>query len=395
MDERRYHGLDSLRGSLMLLGIVLHSSMFYVVKPPLPLPTDHNTSYLFDGLLLFIHSFRMQAFFVLAGFFASLLVAKRGIQGAFVDRMRRVLAPLIVCSVTILPVTGLLSVYFLMQSRYGDFDFVPDQGLLRTAIQERVSQGIPLDQPSLAHLWFLEYLCLFYLLIPLCMGLVDWLRQAQSRVDAFLQSPFAIVALGFLTAIQLLPFRGGQVQMENTLLIPHLPSLVLFGSFFVLGYVFHNFRGFLPSLARRCALWAALAGVLTPLAGYAYLSDAGTSVSQTTHLAAAIFNGFLTWSLIFLSMGVALRHFDRESPWTQYAAQSAYWVYLVHLPAICLSALWLLQFDIPAIFKFAINCAFAFVIAFASFHYWVQNSWIGAFLHGRRFRLCWPWLSVR
>jgi len=80
-DNRRYYGLDALRGGMMLLGVVLHSAEFYISRP-LPqmvgFPLDRNSSYLFDLVFHFIHSFRMPLFFVLAGFFAALLVEKRG-----------------------------------------------------------------------------------------------------------------------------------------------------------------------------------------------------------------------------------------------------------------------------------------------------------------------------
>ena len=77
--ERRYYGLDALRGGMMLLGIVLHGANLYLAAPPpaFPFPTDRNNAYVFDLLFFFIHSFRMPTFFVLAGFFASLLVEKR------------------------------------------------------------------------------------------------------------------------------------------------------------------------------------------------------------------------------------------------------------------------------------------------------------------------------
>ena len=79
MDERRYFGLDALRGSMMMLGIVLHGATLYLSAPPvtMPIPTDRNNSCVFDLLFHFIHSFRMPTFFVLAGFFTALLVEKR------------------------------------------------------------------------------------------------------------------------------------------------------------------------------------------------------------------------------------------------------------------------------------------------------------------------------
>jgi fucose 4-O-acetylase-like acetyltransferase len=74
----------------------------------LPIPTDPSTHYIFDLLVHFIYSFRMPLFMVLAGFFTSLLLAKRGLQGTFINRGKRILGPLLVSCLTILPLTLLL-----------------------------------------------------------------------------------------------------------------------------------------------------------------------------------------------------------------------------------------------------------------------------------------------
>ena len=57
--ERRYYGLDALRGGMMLLGIVLHSANLYLAAPPphFPFPMDRNNSLLFDLLFHLIHQF--------------------------------------------------------------------------------------------------------------------------------------------------------------------------------------------------------------------------------------------------------------------------------------------------------------------------------------------------
>jgi len=72
-------------------------------------------------------------------------------------------------------------------------------------------------------------------------------------------------------------------------------------------------------------------------------------------------------------------------------SQSAYWVFLVHLPLVFLAGWWLVQFDLPATLKFVLVCGFTSVVAFLTFHYWVQKTWISDFLYGRRFDLDWPW----
>ena len=55
------------------------------------------------------------------------------------------------------------------------------------------------------------------------------------------------------------------------------------------------------------------------------------------HLGAVLANGLCTWALIYAFIGGALRYFDRQSPWIQYVSQSSYWVYLVHMPLVCLA----------------------------------------------------------
>ena len=398
MDNRRYYGLDALRGGMMMLGIVLHASMLYLAEPPAryPFPTDHNTAYIFDVLLTFIHSFRMPTFFVLAGFFTSLLIEKRGLRGTYTNRAKLILAPLAVGVVTILPITGLFMVTFMLSARLGTHDFIPDIDALYAFKRELIAKGFPIDKPSLAHLWFLYYLCFFYLLIPPCRFLVRYSVRFEDRLKRWLVSPFLLVPFGVYTAATLWPFHGGVVFMEYTFLKPHLPSLLYFASFFVLGYIFHHYLNFLPALARNVSSWAVLAAILFPLSLYAsHLDDGARGASFVFHLGAVIANGLCTWVLIYLFLGSALRFFDRDSPWIVYVSQSAYWVFLVHLPLVFLAGWWLVQFDLPALLKFVLVCGFTSVVAFLTFHYWVQKTWISNFLYGRRFDLAWPWREPR
>ncbi len=396
MDERRYFGLDALRGGMMMLGIVLHAAWLYLAAPPPAIPNfaDRNNSFVFDLVFAFIHSFRMPTFFVVAGFFTSLLVDKRGVKGTYKDRARRVLAPLVASIFTILPLTVLLMLDFYVSARFGSHDFLPDRTSLGLLREEIVAQGLPVDQPAIGHLWFLYYLCFFYLLIPVCRVLADGCRRRERGLRRLLFSPACLPLLAFYTAATLWPYHGGQVHEGFIYFKPHLPSLVYYGSFFVAGYLLHHNRYLLQVLALRVPAWGLLAGFLFPLAVYASSLDNGAhGASAALHLGAVLANGLCTWTLVCLSIGGAQRFFDRESPWIQYVSQSSYWVYLAHLPLVFLAGWWLVQFDLPAALKFLLVCAFTSAVAFLTFHYWVQKTWLSEFLHGRRFDLKWPWLE--
>ena len=396
MDDRRYFGLDALRGGMMMLGIVLHAAWLYLAAPPptMPMPIEHNNAVVFDVIFAFIHSFRMPTFFVLAGFFTALLIEKRGLWGTYKNRASRVLAPLAAGIVTILPVTGLLMLDFMLRVRFGTHDLIPDRGALNALREELAAKGVPTGQPMLGHLWFLYYLCFFYLLIPLCRFLVKHSLKFEDRLKRWLVSPFLLVAFALYTAGTLWPFHGGQVHEGFIYFKPHLPSLAYYGSFFVLGYIFHHYRDFLQALAQRVLFWAVLAVILFPLALYAsHLDNSARGASVALHLGAVLANGLCTWVLIYLFLGGALRFFDRNSPWIVYVSQSSYWVFLVHLPLVYFAGWWLLQFNFPAALKFLLICTFTSVAAFLTFHHWVQKTWISDFLHGRRFDLNWPWME--
>src|SRR5438105_1515073 len=136
---------------MMMLGIVLHSATLYIAAPPphVPLVTDPNTSLAMDAIFDFIHSFRMPLFFVLAGFFASLLVEKRGLWGAYKNRLARIAAPLAAAMLTILPLTLLVMLDFVLSASYGTHDILPNLRDLARFDRESKAQGVPSGIPVL------------------------------------------------------------------------------------------------------------------------------------------------------------------------------------------------------------------------------------------------------
>ena len=196
----------------------------------MPIIIDRNHAYIFDLIFHFIHSFRMPTFFVLAGFFASLLIEKRGLRDSYKNRVFRVLFPFLAGLVTVLPLAGLFMMDFMVSVRFGTHNFMPDLTLVRKLAKELCEAGIPVDQPAIAQLWFLYYLCYFYLLILVCQFLVRRSLPIAQGVRKLLASPLSLVLLSLLTAATLRPFRGGQVHEGFLFLKPHLPSLIYYQS---------------------------------------------------------------------------------------------------------------------------------------------------------------------
>jgi len=381
MDDRRYYGLDALRGAMMMLGIVLHAATLYLAAPPphVPLTTDRNTSLTMDAIFDLIHSFRMPCFFVLAGFFASLLVEKRGIWGTYKNRAARILAPLLAGMFTVLPVAALFMLDFTLSVLNGTHDILPSRAALEDFREASRAQGVPVGQLFLGHLWFLYYLLYFYLLIPLC----EWLKP-RVRFPAG-----TVVGLVLVTIAPLWAFPGAQV-LGHFLFIKPLPeALAYYGFFFVVGYLFHGQRGFVQGLSRHVAASAIAAAILFPASLYA--SHLEYTQGSGFHALAVPLHAACTWALIYLAIGAALRYLDRPDPWIVYTSNASYWVFLLHLPVVCIVAFALVPCDLPAEFKFLVVGGVTTVACFVTYHYWVQGTWVSAFLNGKRFNQDWPW----
>jgi glucan biosynthesis protein C len=279
--------------------------------------------------------------------------------------------------------------------RYGVMEIVPDRERLDQLKREMRAAGAPVDQLSILHLWFLLYLCYFYLTLPLCRWLVRVSLPAARWITAFLASPVAIVVFGCVSAAALVPFRGA-IMLEGFLFLkPHVPSMIYYGSFFLFGYFFHQYRDVLKAFMRFAPSCTVLAAILFPVSLWLTHMDLyAVGDISGYHFAAAVANGFCTWALIYAFAGWTLRLFDFESPWILYISQSAYWVYLLHLPLVGLFAWLLVPLDSPALVKFTIVFSATTFCCFMSYHYLVQRTWVSRFLHGKTFDLDWPWRAT-
>jgi peptidoglycan/LPS O-acetylase OafA/YrhL len=107
--------LDALRSFAMLLGVALHAAMSFV---PFPWPV-HDTERS-DALVLLIaavHGFRMPLFFLLSGYFTMLVFSRRGLASLLQQRLMRIFLPLVIATITIVPLDKVIDGYALRTNR--------------------------------------------------------------------------------------------------------------------------------------------------------------------------------------------------------------------------------------------------------------------------------------
>ncbi|MFL3008630.1 MAG: acyltransferase family protein [Candidatus Neomarinimicrobiota bacterium] len=96
MKASRLHSLDAMRAIMVLLGILLHLSLvFATFSNPFKL-NSNSGHFIFDIMYVHIHYFRMPAFFMISGFFSSLLYYNKSPKKMLLNRFKRIFLPLVV-----------------------------------------------------------------------------------------------------------------------------------------------------------------------------------------------------------------------------------------------------------------------------------------------------------
>ncbi len=93
--SRYYHGLDSLRAILMLVGVFWHAVSILSPFSSFVYSTPFHKNFFLYALIYPEHLFRMEAFFLVSGFLSQMVLTRKGKQAFLRARLKRVLAPII------------------------------------------------------------------------------------------------------------------------------------------------------------------------------------------------------------------------------------------------------------------------------------------------------------
>jgi len=91
----------------------------------------------------------------------------------------------------------------------------------------------------------------------------------------------------------------------------------------------------------------------------------------------------LMWLAVCGWTGVFLRYFDRPMPRMRYLADSSYWLYIIHMPALMVFEILLRPIPWPAALKVWLVLALAIPVMLLTYHLFVRPTIIGQILNGR------------
>ena len=97
-------------------------------------------------------------------------------------------------------------------------------------------------------------------------------------------------------------------------------------------------------------------------------------------------NNFLVPAYIMLVLSFFIRFCSKPSKKLKYISDSAYWIYIIHLPLSFFIPAFFHQSDLHYFIKFLISALIVTIICFSSYHYFIRNSFLGKFLNGKKFK---------
>ena len=390
----RLHALDAVRAYALLLGVVLHGSAAFLVGFPMPMWLDTPSGGA-PIIYFVIHMFRMSAFFLIAGFFARVLVERRGVKGFIKDRAKRVALPLVLFLIVV-TVTAAIGVALGGLPHGLDY--------LRSLAPAPPQPGAAPDPTAAAlsgfnfgHLWFLYYLLIFYALTLAIRWLVlavdprGALAASSDRVVAFLLRGVwgpVLIALPIAAYLYQLDSWTEWLGLPAPFLVtPDMKALIGYGIAFGLGWLLNRQVQALLDLQKIWYVYFAIAATLTIFC-LATIGTAprwaGGALAGTDRLlyTAAYVVGMWCW--VFAFVGAAVRFLSTPHPITRYLADASYWIYLMHLSTLIFFITLLRPYDWHWAIKLVIYVGGSMVILLLTYHWFVRFTWIGAMLNGRR-----------
>lgn len=379
VETHRIHYLDNLRAMAMLLGVFLHSALAYAQPAQsVWLATDPRSSVLIDASIWFIHLFRMGLFFFLSGYFAKLVIERKGLVHFLKNRCLRLVAPFVLFYPFLLAAMTVVIVFAL---KYLD----SPRGLMGLFAEVASSSTEDPKRGPLTtmHLWFIYYLVAFSAIGAL-LTKANWLR-----LDFLFRNP----KLLFFGPLLLVPgaLVAGVPMPAPESFIPEWWPFAFYGLFFVAGWQLVGRERFLeswrPYVLHVAVLIAALFMpyyILMPVLDLNSIVSGKSTQSFWVQIAQACLTAYLSVLLTITSLLLGQRYLAGKNSFLSFVADSSYWVYLLHLPIVIFLQTLLVPFNWPLWVKLIAVLLGTMIPCLATYIVFVRYTPLGWWLHGKR-----------
>lgn len=365
--------IDYLRNFANITRCFIHAAVPYMVTAAPMWPVDDKGSWFFDFAIFEGHLFVMELFFMISGFMFAMELKRSTVQKTIKNRLNKIVIPFVLGLIIIVPIV--LSLFSL--SKYVGFSFL-HLDILQQSYVNGWALGLEQFFPT-AHLWFLYYLIIFYTITLLMKNVI-----LNIKANSILK----VVFIGVFISSTCMFFMNRWIVENPLTLIPEIPSLIHFYSFFLMGCISYNTPSLVENINKNAHY---LLGVGLFLAFGAIVPQLWFESNDLDYYfllkAVAI---LLSCSAIYLLVlglwGYCSRLKLKDSKLLRYVTDSSYWVYLSNMPIVVILQIMIIPLAIPVFLKFLIVFVGAFAISMLTYECFVRYTIIGGLLNKKRIR---------
>lgn len=305
----RYYYLDSARAIFMILGVFYHTALIYSNDIIWRVSSSYSNIF-FDLFSQFLHLFRMDGFYIIAGFFSALILKKKGLNFFLKDRVVRFMIPMFFIGFTLNYYMNRLS----YNKEYNN-DFIL----------------YLLKGEWLGHLWFLGNLIIYILISVLLIIKYEKsienlkIKKTYNLIFVFCLLSFIFYSIGYVFD-KILIDRIFFITFSN--LFEYFPS-------FIFGLYLYFHKKYLEKILSINILKKYFFISIPVFIIYFYIH---TYLDHIFFLKIiSIFLGILlsiVFSLYFIKLFKNINYLNQYNKNINKLAQSSYTIYLLHQPFI-------------------------------------------------------------
>ena len=407
----RYHSLDFLRATAMYLGVILHVTILF--GSPDRILWNFYGEYYQDPIdyqiTWGIHLFRMQFFYLIAGFFAEMVYLKKGGKYFSLNRLKRILVPFIFGCLIIYPLT--LGVFAVYNAELNGMSYLEQS--LTFFLWECFSDTEYNPRITFVHFWFMWFLMIFYVIHVFGrIAFLGWIQKTKIShfitciVDYCIDKRCGVFLLAGVTFCFHITVRSSIFLPDESHLDAALNDLAYYMVFYFFGVGLFHCKNFFSKIARNLK-W----NLLLILLFACWIHEATDAVdihrspvvdinswrpqSIQVFWEGVFYGGadryltiymrcLLCWAICFFVLALGQKFFSKKNEFIRYFADASYWVYWVHIPITFYFAVAFQPIELNALFKSYTAIVISTVLIMVMYVFFVRNTILGDYFCGWR-----------
>lgn len=382
---RRYE-LDWLRTAVVFGLIPFHTAIIFTVGAGLgDYVRNDERSVVMNVLAGFITFWGIPLLFFVAGGASQFALRSRSTRQYITERFTRLGIPFVFGVLLIVPI----QVYIGTLSTRGAHSSYPQFYLDYLRSWGNLFQGtLPARGADwVGHLWFIPPLILFslvmlplfrYLETPHGTRLIGWIAAHSTgwRMLVFFGVPPALIELALQAGLANMLFLNFALSLNWVLFF-------LFLTYYVYGFVVYLDQRFLEPIQRY---WPAALVIGTAawllLEVFELMGLAPLRANPLGYIAFVFLRSYISWLWVVALVGMAIRYLNKGGEMLNYLKDAAYPVYILHMPILSIVGYYVVQWDIPLLFKFLIIVGVTVPVTLLIYDVVIRRTRVTRFLFG-------------